>query len=730
MKTIILITLVVSAAADCVLKPGSHLVSGSNGLTCEKCPIHTYGIRDTSATDPQQMFKCLPCGAGTYALQRGSVECIKNRCPKNTMRVATEITNKKGETTVCVPCPSNSIKDTTGQCFCAKGSQLVNGTCEQCPAHTYQDKDKSDHCKPCPAGTLSFKTGATSCTTNTCAAGTYATASSDNSVQCSACPAMTYSEAGATQCTKCAHGTYSKGGASQCIKSTCKAGEVTFVASVQRRRAGVWSYMPPLWRDGMCLKCPRGWYSDLDGSFDCKKCPAGSTTSHHGASSLSACHRNNCPVGTRSHSVATPQGTQSTCEPCPAGTYQPKAGATTCLPCSAGTFSFGTGNTKCSATSKCPKGEFQDPSNPKQCRKCAKGKYNNVVGARACRRCPENTWAWSTGSKKCTGVVCDVGKYKPSENSKCMACAPGKFQTRMNQARCDDCPYGKWQFSSSQNACVRNHCKAGTKMVNNQGKCVACGVNKFSRDGAVTCSQCPTGKFRRANQPDCVPSTCPAGMYETGTKCEYCGAGTYSPSSGATKCKPCGNGLGTDGKTGQSACWKKKKNLNTKSEDVGYHVCSGKGKLLGCKWNKVTTKTTAGELPMGSSGVHYSLRITHHDSNNGGLQFNRALMSHKCGVVTTSSGAECKCWCWKKRHATDLEAQSYHKSAHDGANGKLTNPTAFRTQNYNRGKSPKHADVVGGRPGKNNVGYSSKYDAVMNGTPAGVNNDRFETFKG
>ena len=62
---------------------------------------------------------------------------------------------------------------------------------------------------PCPSGTLSFTTGATSCTTNTCAAGTYATASSANGVQCTRVPAMTYSEAGATQCAKRARsGTY------------------------------------------------------------------------------------------------------------------------------------------------------------------------------------------------------------------------------------------------------------------------------------------------------------------------------------------------------------------------------------------------------------------------------------------------------------------------------------------------------------------------------------------
>lgn len=723
---LLLITLVASAAADCVLKPGSHLVSGASGeLTCEKCPVHTYGVRDTSATDPQQMFKCIPCGPGTYALQRGSVECTQNQCPANTMRVADSTGQNGGD--VCVPCPADSVKDSTGQCFCKAGSQLVNGTCEKCPRQTYQDKDKSDHCKPCPAGKVAFNTGSTSCKTNTCAAGKYAFSQSSYSgaLYCRPCAAMTFSEAGATKCTPCKRGGWSKGlqssfysgqGASQCQKSTCKAGTSTVVHDVHMpQKSGTY-------QDGDCVKCSIGWYSDLDGAMDCKQCPAGSTTSHDGAKSLGACHRNNCPAGTRS--------VQGECKPCPKGTYQDSDGATTCKPCAAGTYSFSTGATACASTSTCDKGYYQDPTNANNCIQCAVGTYSDVKGARSCKKCPDNMWTWNKGSKECTGVACDVGKYKPSKSQGCKACAPGTFQTRMNQARCDDCPYGKWQFSSSQNACVSNPCPAGTKMVNNQGKCTQCGVNEISRAGAVTCSQCPTGKFRRASQTDCVPSTCKAGTYETGTECKPCDANTFAPANGATACKPCADGLGTDGKKGQSACWQAKQDLNTNAQDVGYHVCSGAGKLLGCQWKKTSTKTTGGDLPTGSNGQHYSLRITHHDSNNGGQQFDGALMSHKCGVVTTSSGAQCKCWCWSKRHATDAEAQGHHTASHDGANGKLTNPTAFRTMNYNNGNSPQQADKFGGRSGKNNVGYSSNYDAAMSGTQGGVNNDRFDTFEG
>merc|ERR1719473_673790 len=416
------------------------------------------------------------------------------------------------------------------------------------------------------------------------------------------------------KCTPCKRGGWSKGlqssfyssqGASQCQKSTCKAGTSTVVHDVHMpQKSGTY-------QDGDCVKCSIGWYSDLDGAMDCKQCPAGSTTSHDGAKSLGACHRNNCPAGTRS--------VQGECKPCPKGTYQDSDGATTCKPCAAGTYSFSTGATACASTSTCDKGYYQDPTNANNCIQCAVGTYSDVKGARSCKKCPDNMWTWNKGSKECTGVACDVGKYKPSKSQGCKACAPGTFQTRMNQARCDDCPYGKWQFSSSQNACVSNPCPAGTKMVNNQGECKQCDAN------------------------------------------------TFAPANGATACKPCADGLGTDGKKGQSACWQAKQDLNTNAQDVGYHACSG---------------------------------------------------------------ARCKCWCWSKRHATDAEAQGHHTASHDGANGKLTNPTAFRTMNYNNGNSPQQADKFGGRPGKNNVGYSSNYDAAMSGTQGGVNNDRFDTFEG
>merc|ERR1719199_1001882 len=122
------------------------------------------------------------------------------------------------------------------------------------------------------------------------------------------------------------------------------------------------------YQDGDCVKCSIGWYSDLDGAMDCKQCPAGSTTSHDGAKSLGACHRNNCPAGTRS--------VQGECKPCPKGTYQ-------------------------------------DPTNANNCIQCAVGTYSDVKGARSCKKCPDNMWTWNKGSKECTGVACDVGKYKP-----------------------------------------------------------------------------------------------------------------------------------------------------------------------------------------------------------------------------------------------------------------------------------------------------------------------------
>ncbi|KAL8596366.1 hypothetical protein ACOMHN_066697 [Nucella lapillus] len=87
---------------------------------------------------------------------------------------------------------------------------------------------------------------------------------------------------------------------------------------------------------GRCAACLVGSYSDIDNATECAPCPEGHSTQATAAKNASLC-LGQCPVGQVSPTGFVP------CQPCPAGQYQPGAGATRCVHCPVNTWTLRAG---------------------------------------------------------------------------------------------------------------------------------------------------------------------------------------------------------------------------------------------------------------------------------------------------------------------------------------------------------------------------------------------------
>merc|ERR1719305_1493699 len=159
-----------------------------------------------------------------------------------------------------------------------------------------------------------------------------------------------------------------------------------------------------------------------------------------------------------------------------------------CTPWAKGTFAP-IGSTACS-TANCVPGRFQDESNANSCKTCYAGKYT-----------------WEEASTECNDFACTAGFYHADDRS-CKPCGINTYQEKVNQVQCNDCPYGRFQLKTGQNACLKNTCKAGEKMT--LGGCEPCPAQTYSRAGALQCIPCDTGFFSwspgsAVSRPDILP---------------------------------------------------------------------------------------------------------------------------------------------------------------------------------------------------------------------------------
>eukprot|EP00051_Salpingoeca_urceolata_P020873 m.318519 g.318519 ORF g.318519 m.318519 type:complete len:2478 (-) comp19699_c0_seq3:2333-9766(-) len=251
------------------------------------------------------------------------------------------------------------------------------------------------------------------------------------------------------------------------------------------------------------LSCPVGQQPDANCS-SCEEvlaCVEGSTFESDGQCLPCA---TTCPIGTEFAAACTTTA-NTTCTPCPSGTYQETPSLSPCQACDTscgpGFELVGT----CAA------------ANSSVCAPCDHGFYQGQVDSTAvCERCVSSCPA---GSEL-------VGSCNATQSPICKVCADGTYQSEANSnASCAPC-------SSS--------CPAGTELT---GVCTS--------TNASTCSPCSQGSFQseEGSTATCRPctATCPAGEGLNGTctsttqpTCTPCPDGSYQAEvDSATPCSPC-----------------------------------------------------------------------------------------------------------------------------------------------------------------------------------------------
>ncbi len=336
---------------------------------------------------------------------------------------------------------------------------------------------------------------------------------------CSSCPSGQGSTKGADRCVQCGAGSYGLGG-SPCVN--CLAGQFSNAVGAA---------------SNLCQQCPPGTFSAVEGSSGCTPCPLGSISLTAGSTSNSTCQP--CPAGTFAASG-------SICAPCPAG-FISNTSALSCEPCAPGQIAVNrTACIDCMPGFFASSGLFCVPCAPgfvsnaraTSCIPCAEGQIaiNNTI----CQNCSAGSFA-TVGASRC--FDCGPGTWSGSNSGICQLCPAGTFSAASgatSASSCQNCSAGSYALQSGSSSCTL--CEPGTASV-------LVGASVYS------CQDCLAGKFASvAGSPMC--SDCPAGFISTSNKsvsCVPCPPGEYQPVAGMTSCLICPNGT-TNKFSGKDAC--------------------------------------------------------------------------------------------------------------------------------------------------------------------------------
>ena len=148
-----------------------------------------------------------------------------------------------------------------------------------------------------------------------------------------------------------------------------------------------------------------------------------------------------------------------------------------------------------------------------QCKLCSPGKYQpNDDSQDKCIECPSGTYQSSTGSTKCDGTLCSVGKYGVTGSTKinsCFSCQKGKYQDKMGKGECILCSAGMWNTDINATSCQGTHCEDGS-----------IGPIGSTTPSLAICKKCSPGKFEEVSKNICLD--CPLGKYQSTEGNAYC----------------------------------------------------------------------------------------------------------------------------------------------------------------------------------------------------------------
>lgn len=238
--------------------------------------------------------------------------------------------------------------------------------------------------------------------------------------------------------------------------------------------------------DGRCQECPMGRVSQVVAGETAGTLKRTCVTCRAGTQGVRAQDEMLC--------VACPMGTYSelegslACLPCPLGRFGNVSGLPTCRSCPPGSAAQAPGSVACAF---CEPGSHQSLAEQSQCDRCVVGKFSSSLAATMCQECPKTFTTLGRGYTLPSDCGCPVGSFDRHEfdaswGPLCMACPAGV-----------ECPgfKGKLQLKPGFSAfaqdfnpvigvwecVVKSYCPGGAP-----GVC-ASGLN------SIGCSECPVG---------------------------------------------------------------------------------------------------------------------------------------------------------------------------------------------------------------------------------------------
>ena len=548
--------------------PGTYQTGSGieNSNNCTLCDPGTYqsGLALTAVLD------CVFCESGKYQTASGSQSC-------STCDAGKYLTGSGFVANNCSSCAPGTYQNASASSNCKQCSQgkyqsgsgmMSTSSCFPCQPGTFQSGLGTANCSLCMPGYYSI---ADTSACSSCVPGKYSTAwGGENSYVCQFCDFGQYTKnSSSTFCLNCTSGSYSSQNFSSCLLcpvgkfgspnilffetcNECTEGQYQSISGQSMCdfcTSGKYQTGTGIGTESACLLCPAGSYAGI-GAANCTLCDVGKYSSIVGALSSSVCKvcygntsamRAICSNFTvcEAGMWLSNQTGLSTCQKCPAGTFQTGEGMlelSDCILCSPGKYISDEGSTSCS---NCIVGTYStcygSPSSF-SCIQCKVGKYSSINAApHACNNCSAGYFAEFEGSSVCSG--CPAGSFSTSlgaDNvSSCSGCIAGKFSSLNSSTFCWECDNGTYQSAGGQSFCLS--CGYGTYQT---GKGMVSDLN---------CTTCDAGKYQSkvasVQEADCL--LCSSGTYQTGlgmSDCTFCIPGKYQSGIEAIECALCSLG--------------------------------------------------------------------------------------------------------------------------------------------------------------------------------------------
>jgi len=451
---------------------------------------------------------------GKYKGEMNDTEC------KSCFTGKYSATNCATTENVCQQCPLNS-NSTSGSiqgtdCKCNPGSNGQDGgPCDLCISGKFKVESANETCTSYEIGKISQNVGGiTDHVCQQCPPNSNSSYVGSQRQDCKCNPGFTGQDGG--PCELCMPGKFKIApGSDSCID--CMQGKYS------QNFCGI--------AEHICQKCPSNSNSTISSTIqqDCK-CNPGLTGQDGGPCS-------ECAPG--KYKV---QHGNSTCTPCPIGTYYDNVGAKLekdCKQCP----SLSTSLHSSQKIEDCKCNSGSTGHNGGICSKCETGKYKIVQGSDICTNCSNGTYYEYIGSDLQTNCkLCPLYSNSQSGSNNLKDCTCNSGSTGQNGDICHKCETGRYKSQAGNETCIS--CANGTFS------------NIIGSDTIDICQKCPLFSYSTLGQNcTCNPgwslgddgncNQCVAGKYkskQSNIQCTNCSQGTHSASIGAvnmTACRPC-----------------------------------------------------------------------------------------------------------------------------------------------------------------------------------------------